>query len=405
MQYWRFCFLWVLFAAFWLAACQAKEAPELTGGPMAEPVTAIALEPVVTGLNRPIAAAYAGDGQWIIAEQKGLVRVVQDGELSAEPLLDLTDSIATDGSERGLLGLTLHPDFATNGWFYVVYTNLDGDTEIVRYTVSAERMRSPVEANPMLADPASAVEILFVEQPYGNHNGGELLFGPDGYLYIGLGDGGAVGDPFDNAQDAGTLLGSILRLDVDNATPYAIPADNPFVDDAKARGEVWATGLRNPWSVSFDRERGDLYIADVGQEGPEEINFQPEGRSGINYGWPIMEGSRCFEDETCNTNGTQLPIFEYPHSEGCAVVGGSVYRGMDFPALNGNYFFADYCLGTIWTLRYDAAKMDWERTLVYEAATTLSNFAEDSAGELYALAYNTGVLYQITAANLEDGQS
>ncbi|MCO5192515.1 MAG: PQQ-dependent sugar dehydrogenase [Anaerolineae bacterium] len=370
------------------AACQSEQ--ELLQGPSAEPVTAIALEPIATGLKRPVAAAHVGGDRFFVAEKDGLVRIVAAGAVLPDPLLDLRDRIATDGSERGLLGLAVHPDFASNGRFYVVYTNLDGDTEIVRFAVSAE--------NPDYADPDSAQLILFVEQPFGNHNGGQLLFGPDGYLYIGLGDGGAVGDPFRNAQDPGTLLGAILRLDVDGGEPYTVPPDNPFVAERRARGEVWAIGLRNPWSFGFDRVTGDLYIGDVGQEGPEEINAQSAEQSGVNYGWPILEGSRCYEAERCRSRGLQPPIFEYPHSDGCAVVGGRVYRGTQFPALTGNYFFADYCLGRIWTLRTDPVTMKWQRTLVYELTSPLSNFVESADGELFVLDYGDGILYQIQAA-------
>lgn len=370
------------------AACQSEQ--ELLRGPSAEPVTAIALEPIATGLKRPVAAAHVGGDRFFVAEKDGLVRIVAGGVVLPEPLLDLRDRIATDGSERGLLGLAAHPDFASNGRLYVVFTNLDGDTEIVRFVVSAE--------NPDYADPDSARLILFVEQPFGNHNGGQLLFGPDGYLYIGLGDGGAVGDPFHNAQDPGTLLGAILRLDVDEQEPYTIPPDNPFVAERRARGEVWAIGLRNPWSFGFDRVTGDLYIGDVGQEGPEEINAQSAEQSGVNYGWPILEGSRCYEAERCRSRGLQPPIFEYPHSDGCAVVGGRVYRGTQFPALTGNYFFADYCLGRIWTLRTDPVTMKWQRTLVYELTSPLSNFVESADGELFVLDYGDGILYQIQAA-------
>lgn len=370
------------------AACQSEQ--ELLRGPSAEPVTAIALEPIATGLKRPVAAAHVGGDRFFVAEKDGLVRIVTAGAVLPEPLLDLRDRIATDGSERGLLGLAVHPDFASNGLLYVVYTNLDGDTEIVRFVVSAE--------NPDYADPDSARLILFVEQPFGNHNGGQLLFGPDGYLYIGLGDGGAVGDPFRHAQDPGTLLGAILRLDVDEQEPYTIPPDNPFVAERGAHGEVWAIGLRNPWSFGFDRVTGDLYIGDVGQEGPEEINAQSAEQSGVNYGWPILEGSRCYEAEQCRSRGLQPPIFEYPHSDGCAVVGGRVYRGTQFPALTGNYFFADYCLGRIWTLRTDPVTMKWQRTLVYELTSPLSNFVESADGELFVLDYSDGILYQIQAA-------
>jgi len=357
-------------------------------GPVAEPVKEVQIVPVASGLRKPVYLAHAGDDRLFVAEQDGRVRIIENGELLPEPFLDMRERLATDGSERGLLGLEFHPDYAQNGYFYVVYTNLDGDTEVTRFNRS--------ETDPNLADAESGHLILFVEQPYGNHNGGQLLFGPDGYLYIGLGDGGAVGDPFDNAQDKGTFLGSILRLDVNAGDPYAIPPDNPFVNERNALGEVWAYGLRNPFAFTFDRETGDLYITDVGQEGPEEINFQPAGQSGINYGWPFREGYDCYEADSCLSQGLRMPVFEYTHgADGCAVIGGQVYRGKAFPGLSGNYFFSDFCSGILWTLRYDAGLEKWTRTAVLNAGTQISAIAEDAVGELYAVAYRDGIIYQI----------
>lgn len=377
----------------WLSATGCAPAPDPLPlvGPPASIVEAVTLQPVVDGLTRPVAGASDATDRFFVAEKDGLVRLVADGAVRAEPVLDLRDRIATDGSERGLLGIALHPAFLDNGRLFVVYTNLDGDTEIVETVVDQEAVN---------ADSAETRLILFVDQPFGNHNGGQLRFGPDGMLYVGLGDGGAVGDPYDNAQDPGTLLGAILRLDIDAPTPdaaYTIPPDNPFADERNARGEVWALGLRNPWAFSFDRATGDLYIGDVGQEGPEEINFQPAGHSGINYGWPVLEGERCFEDGRCRNAGLQPPAYTYPHSDGCAVVGGHVYRGAAYPALTGTYFFADYCLGTVWALRYDPPSGVWLRTPVANAATPLSAFVEDTAGELYVLAYNDGALLRLSA--------
>lgn len=358
-------------------------------GPPAAAVDSIRLELAASGLKKPVYAVDVGNGRWLAAEQSGLVQIIVEGQVLPEPLLDISAQLATDGSERGLLGLAAHPDFAQNGYFYVVYTNLDGNTEISRFTVSAE--------NPDQADLDSQKLILFVEQPYGNHNGGQILFGPDGYLYIGLGDGGAVSDPFDNAQDKGTVLGALLRLDVDSGDPYTVPDDNPFVAERNALGEVWAIGLRNPFAFRFDRETGDLYISDVGQEGPEEINFQPaDSPAGVNYGWPYREGSGCYEAETCRSQGLRPPIFEYEHGvDGCAIIGGQVYRGQQFPELAGNYFFSDFCTGIIWTLRYDANVDEWVRTAVYDTETQVSAIVEDERGELYVLTYRDGELWQI----------
>lgn len=406
-------FLICLFGLVWLlTACQNQSLSDLSAaifeakptavpliGPPAKPVTAVALAPIASGLRKPVTLTHAGDDRLFVAEQDGRVRIIQNSELLPDPFLDVSEILATDGSERGLLGLAFHPDYAQNGYFYIVYTNKDGDTEISRYTVSA--------ADPNRADPDSAMLILFVEQPYGNHNGGQLAFGPDGYFYIALGDGGAVGDPYDNAQDPGTLLGDILRLDVDaqsepgSAKPYAIPPDNPFVGQRDALGEVWLMGLRNPWAFTFDRETGDLYISDVAQDGLEEVNFHPAGSpAGVNFGWPYREGSVCYEAETCRSSGLRPPIFEYPHGvDGCAVIGGAVYRGQQFPELAGNYFFSDFCSGKIWTLRYESELGEWVRTAVAETGTQVSSISEDVNGELYILDYRNGEVSQITLQN------
>lgn len=392
---------WLLLALLWLlAGCQAGDgvggllergwavAPTPFPGPTpAGVVNEITLLRVAQGLRRPVALTHAGDERFFAAEQAGQVRVIVDGRVLSEPFLDVSDRISTDGSERGLLGLAFHPDYAVNGWFYVVFTDPAGDTVLARYQVDP--------ANPNQADPASETVILYQEQPYGNHNGGPLLFGPDGYFYVGLGDGGAVGDPFDNAQDPNTLLGAILRLDVDGAFPYAVPPDNPFVAQANKRGEVWLLGFRNPWHFSFDRLTGDLYVTDVGQDGWEEVNFVPAGAGGgLNYGWPIREGYECYEADTCQAKGLQMPVMAYDHSEGCAIIGGYVYRGTQFPELAGNYFYSDFCRGSIWTLRYTDSG-EWVRTAVYETGESVANFAEDPAGELYVVFYRTGEVFQI----------
>jgi glucose/arabinose dehydrogenase len=249
--------------------------------------------------------------------------------------------------------------------------------------------------DPNRADPDSGEPILHILQPFGNHNGGQLAFGPDGYLYAGFGDGGALGDPEDNAQNPATLLGAILRLDVDGAYPYAIPEDNPYEGKNGRLLETWQIGLRNPWAFSFDRVTGALYVSDVGQEGPEELNFLPAGVSGINFGWPLREGESCYEAELCPSDGLQAPILTYEHDEGCAIIGGYVYRGWQYPSLAGTYFFSDFCRGTLWSLRF--TEDGWQRAAAYETETEVSSFGEDNAGELYVLTYSSGEVWQIVS--------
>lgn len=355
---------------------------------LGEPVEEVELLRVAGGLRRPVALTHAGDERLFIAEQRGLVRVIRAGETLPEPFLDVADRISIDGSERGLLGIAFHPNYSDNGYFYVVYTNLDGDSELTRFTVSAD--------DPDRADPSSASLILRVPQPFGNHNGGQLLFGPDGYLYAGFGDGGAVGDPEDNAQNPATVLGAIIRLNVDSGAPYKIPADNPFRDESGAPYATWQIGLRNPWAFSFDPASGDLFIADVGQEGPEEINFLPAGVAGANFGWPVREGDRCFESAVCPSRGLEPPVVTYEHDEGCAVIGGYVYRGGRFPSLDGNYFFSDFCQGTLWALRHNGDI--WVRRVVANLGAPVSALGVGVDGELYIVNYDAGEVWQITAA-------
>jgi glucose/arabinose dehydrogenase len=343
------------------------------------------LVPLAAGFDGPTGIVNAGDGsrRLFILEQAGTIRVVQGEAVLATPFLDLSDQVGTQHNEQGLLGLAFHPDYASNGIFFVHYSDLDGNTVISRFTVSDD---------PNVADADSEEPILQHEQPAGNHNGGQLAFGPDGYLYIGLGDGGGSGDRFDNAQNLGTLLGALLRVDVDGGAPYAVPADNPFVEDPDALGELWAYGLRNPWRFSFDRDTGALYIADVGQSAYEEIDFQAANSGGgENYGWPIMEGTHCYRAEECEQEGFVLPIAEYGHEDGCSVTGGYVYRGATWPALDGVYIFGDYCSGLIWGLFPvgDAVEM----TLLLESGIMLSAFGEDEAGELYVVDHDDGGLY------------
>ncbi|MBC6936067.1 MAG: glucose dehydrogenase [Chloroflexi bacterium] len=334
---------------------------------------------VVGGFNRPVLVTHAGDasGRLFIVEQYGRIWIYTGGALLPQPFLDVADRLSTRGNEQGLLGLAFHPNYETNGLFFVNYTDRDGATAVVRYRVSAD--------DPNRADPASAETILQIAQPFGNHNGGHIAFGPDGYLYIGMGDGGSAGDPQGSGQNPTALLGKMLRIDV-NAEPYAIPSDNPFVNAAGFAPEIWALGLRNPWRFSFDRAAGDLYIADVGQNAIEEVNFQPAGSSGgENYGWNFLEGTRVYSRAAAPA-GLTAPFFEYPHSEGCSVTGGYVYRGERLPDLQGTYLFGDYCSGMVYASRRDGAGI-WRTVRWLDTNESISSFGEDEAGELYLVGH------------------
>lgn len=347
------------------------------------PPPAIVLSPVVSGLTQPLGITHAADGsgRLFIVEQAGRVRIFRNGALVPTPFLDITDRV-TAGGEQGLLGLAFPPGYAGKGYFYVNYTRVpDGATVVSRFQLSVD---------PDVALPASEAVLLVVAQPFANHNGGHLAFGPDGYLYIALGDGGSGGDPFGNSQNLASLLGKILRIDVESGVvPYAIPSGNPFAN------EIWAYGLRNPWRYSFDRVTGDLFIADVGQNLIEEVNFQPAASfGGVNYGWNIMEGSSCFNSLNCIQAGLTLPVAEYSHTDGnCAVTGGFVYRGAQYPALQGDYLYGDFCSGRIWGLRRVGAA--WENRLLLDSPLTLSSFGEDEAGNLYAADILIGTIHKI----------
>jgi glucose/arabinose dehydrogenase len=345
------------------------------------------LTPIVTtGLARPVfVTTPPGDTERLfIVDQPGEIYIVQGGELLATPFLDISPIVNDGANEQGLLGLAFHPNYAENGYFYVNYTTQNGDTIVARYTVSAD--------DPNLADEESEFVVIRIAQPYANHNGGMLAFGPDGYLYIGMGDGGAAGDPANNGQDPFTLLGDMLRLDI-NTEPYAIPEDNPHVDGTTGRAEVWASGLRNPWRYSFDRATGDLYIGDVGQNQYEEINFQPaDSTGGENYGWDIYEASHSYEGD--ELAGTVMPIAEYDHGEGCSVTGGYVYRGQELTELDGIYLYADYCTGTIWWLRQNGD--EWEGDVFMNTDLQISSFGEDANGEIYVI-HHSGSVFKLEA--------
>jgi glucose/arabinose dehydrogenase len=356
----------------------------------------ITLETAFSGFQLPVYLTQplddvSGESRLFVVEKPGRIRLIKDDSLQAVPFLDISDRVGSQGNEQGLLSVAFAPDFASSGTFYVDYTDLDGNTVVARYRVGPQ--------TPDQADASSEQKILQIEQPASNHNGGQLQFGPDGYLYIGMGDGGRAGDPWGNAQNPGVLLGKLLRIDVSEAETYTIPASNPLLDQAGARPEIWAIGLRNPWRFSFDRATDDLYIADVGQNTYEEVDFQPAGSSGgENYGWNTMEGNHCFEPSSgCNTNGLVLPVTEYDHGQGCSITGGYVYRGTRYPELSGIYFFGDYCSGNLWGLRQDASGQ-WQTALLQNSGLSISSFGQDAVGELYVLDYAGGTISRLAAA-------
>jgi glucose/arabinose dehydrogenase len=337
------------------------------------------LTEIAGGFRRPVFVTGAKDGtnRLFIVEQRGKIYVLESNfQMHDTPFLDVSGLISTEGNEQGLLGLAFHPQYKDNGIFFIHYTDVNGDTVVARYTVS--------ESDPNVADANSGEYVLRIDQPYPNHNGGNLIFGPDGYLYIGMGDGGSAGDPKGNGQNTRVLLGKMLRIDINNGSSYAIPADNPFANDSNYAPEIWALGLRNPWRYSFDRATGDLYIADVGQNTWEEVDFQPAGQGGQNYGWDIMEGSHQYTNDATVPDGLTNPFFEYDHSDGCSVTGGYVYRGTALPELQGIYLFADYCSGIIWASYRDAGG-NWQTSTFMDTSLTVSSFGEDDAGELYVV--------------------
>jgi len=373
------------------AAPTAAPAPTAAAEPASLDQISLGVELMLDGFRRPTHVTSAGDGsgRLFVVEQQGTVQVVRAGQRLPEPFLDLTDDVGMNGNEQGLLSVAFHPAYAENGRLFVNYTNTGGDTVVAEYRVSGD---------PDRADPASARTLLTIDQPAANHNGGLLKFGPDGYMYIGTGDGGAAGDPWGNGQSRDTLLGKLLRVDVDGEAPYAIPTDNPFAGGEGGRPEIWTFGLRNPWRFSFDRATGDLFIADVGQNALEEVHFQPAGTpGGRNYGWDTMEANACFEGPGCDQAGLELPVAVYDHSSregGCSITGGYVYRGAQFPQLAGTYLYADFCTGNIWTLRPDGD--GWQSHLSGTIPIRTSSFGEDEAGELLLTDRDGGGLYRLS---------
>ena len=344
----------------------------------------VALAPLVTkGLEKPLFLTHAGDGsdRVYVVEQPGRIRIVEKGALSSVPFLDILDRVLTDDTERGLLGLAFHPDYRHNGRFFVNYTRRpDGATVVAEY----RRGGSP--------DAASREErvVLVVMQPESNHNGGMVAFGPDGYLYIGMGDGGAGGDPGNRAQNPEELLGKILRIDVDHGDPYAIPADNPFAQQG-GRPEIYAMGMRNPWRFSFDFKTAELWVADVGQEKWEEVDLVTRGG---NYGWRLMEGAHCYNPAVaCPTAGLAVPVMEYGHEAGrCSIIGGYVYRGRALPALQGWYVSGDFCSGEVFVFRKsDESGGVAGPTVLLKTSFRISSFGQNEAGELYVLDHGGGI--------------
>lgn len=371
-----------------ITACHDSTAP-IDGGTTLPPGLALRLTPfITTGLSAPIFLAQPlDDGRIFVVEQAGRIRVIRSGVLQTRPFLDISTRVLS-GGERGLFSIAFHPQYATNRFFYVYYTTrmsgalTDGDIVVERYATTT---------NPEVADPVSAK--LIITTPHwrqSNHNGGLVRFGPDGMLYAGFGDGGGGGDPYRTGQNPDSLLGSLLRLDVNGGDPYAIPANNPYAGQPPRRGEIWAKGLRNPWRFAFDAPTGLLYVADVGQNAREEISVVPASQAGVNYGWNIMEGRNCYSAPSCNQTGLTLPMLDYVNpTVGCSVTGGYVYRGSAIPGIRGHYFYSDYCGRFLRSFRYENGvavdQKDWALT----APGNVSSFGVDFAKELYVLAGNS----------------
>jgi glucose/arabinose dehydrogenase len=386
-------------------ACGSSDPTDPDGpGPTPSPGGACSATPVsgqpglrldrIASFTEPVDLQTPGDrSRLFVVERPGRIRILRGRDVVATPFLDITDRVGSSGSEQGLLGLAFHPRFGENGRFFVNYTDRQGDTHISEF-------RAATGAD--TADRGTERTLVFQDQPFPNHNGGQLSFGPDGFLYVGLGDGGSGGDPFGNGQNLGTLLGKLLRLDVDRAQPYAVPSDNPFVSRAGARPEIWAYGLRNPWRFAFDRVTGDLVIADVGQNAVEEVDAEPAPRrGGLNYGWNFTEGSRCFSPSSnCPRDGITFPLVEYTHSDGCSVTGGVVYRGCRMPGYAGTYFYGDFCSGFVSSFRLENGRAvdqrDWTSQL--GRRSNLSSFGVDAEGEIYILELS-GAVHKIIPAS------
>jgi len=345
----------------------------------------IGAEEVARGFDNPVyLTAPPGDARLFVVEQPGRIRIIDNGRLVARPFLDITGKVGY-GGERGLLSVAFHPLYSTNGFLFVNYTDRKGDTHVERYTVSADRN---------VVDPATAKLILAIDQPYSNHNGGLVMFGPDGMLYVGMGDGGSQRDPHNNGQNPNALLGKLLRINVDRGDPYSVPSGNPFASGG-GKGEIWAVGLRNPWRFSFDKPTGLLYIGDVGQDKYEEVNIAPANRAGVNYGWSAMDGPDCFKSSACNKSQFQQPALTYTHDSGnCSIIGGFVYRGRAIPEVVGQYFYSDYCNSWVRSLSYANDRVTAYHQWIDGGLGSIVSFGEDSQGELYMCSSN-GRVYRI----------
>lgn len=374
--------LYFLIIAFTFIQCESQSQ---TGS--------VALQNYGSGFASPVDIANCGDSRLFIVEQDGLIRILNtNGTINATPFLNIT-SLTNESGERGLLGMAFHPNYSANGFFYINYTNTSGNTVIARYSVNG--------SNPNLANPTGTI-LLTIAQPFANHNGGTIKFGPDGYLYIGMGDGGSGGDPGNRAQNINELLGKMLRIDVNSGAPYGIPANNPYVGVAGA-DEIWAIGLRNPWKFSFDRQTGDLWIADVGQNAYEEVNRATSTESGLNYGWRCYEGNTAYNTTGCAPQATmKAPLFVTTHAGGaCSITGGYVYRGTQYPNFQGKYFFSDYCKAQI-GVSDSCGNVTFSQTFT---DNNFVSFGEDMNGELYVASISNGMIYKIIDSTLDTSEN
>lgn len=350
----------------------------------------LSLAPTVKGLKEPTFVAWLpdGSGRMLILERAGLIRLADaDGTLHPQPVLDISDNTSTS-TEQGLLGFAFDPGFAQNGYAYIDFTDANSSVQVIRYTMNP--------ADPTHIDTATASAVLSLPKRSKVHNGGTLIFGPDGYLYISVGDD----DNSDQAQRLDTVFGKILRIDADSAQPYAIPPTNPFVDTPGARGEIWSYGLRNPWRFSFDRATGDLWIGDVGDAKFEEVDMQPaSSHGGENYGWPVFEGTECAMPEHCQDAGLVAPLVTYGHNMNCAVMGGYVYRGKTVPAFMGQYLFGDLCTGGVFTMTRDP-QGGWNRVEIGFNPIKIDSFGEDPNGDEYVVDMQGGVVYRIVDGSI-----
>ena len=381
----------LLAAAVAVIACtdSAAKTPDRSSGRTASHT--MRLEQVGDRFQSPVyVTAPAGDQRLFVVEQAGRIRVVKNGVAASAAFLDITSRVKS-GGEQGLLSVAFHPNYRSNGYFYIDFTDKHGDTHIERFKVSA---------NADVADSASSLLILKIGQPYANHNGGLVMFGPDGMLYIGMGDGGSGGDPKGNGQNRNALLGKILRINVSRTEPYSIPVGNPYANGSEGKPEVWATGIRNPWRFAFDRAAGLLYIADVGQGEQEEVDVVQASRAGVNYGWNLMEGDACYRpSNNCNQSGLEMPALTYKHiANACSITGGFVYRGRRVPSIVGHYFYADYCAGWVRSFRYVNGTATDRREWTIPDIGHIVSFGEDSSGELYIVSEG-GRIWRVAVAD------